>query len=606
MHRMERPLSPNLLAGKGRNQSRTVRFGVFEVDLGREELRRKGVQIKLQKQPFQVLRLLLEHPGEFVTREQIRRTLWPEDEFVDFEQSISTAVLRLRRALRENADAPVYVESVARKGYRFIAPIAHEDYRQQGSAIRAIAVLPFQDFTQAEDSKYFVDGFTDSLVTEMALHSDLRVVPRITMESYRNAQQDSRRLADELDVQAVVEGSILRSGERIRISARLLHVQEERHLWAQTYDRDARDILLLQQEIVHAIVTSASAALKDRGEAPVTKPIAPEAYESFLRGNFLVSFRAPQSLEKAFVAYQRAIDLEPEWAPPYAGLAEAHRIADFPKCILSRDFVARTRDLTGKALSLDPNNAQAHATMGAVKAIYEWKWAEGEEQIKLALNLSQQSSQAEHLYSAMLLAQKRYDEALLHANRALSMDHSSLFLRSHRVQCLHFSRRIDEAVAESRDFLDEHPDFAMGMLNYGAALLDLGRAAEALSVVERLFSKTFMPAALCAAAHAHYELGDHAAAKETLSRLYAIKEARGCSPMILALGHVVIHEVEQALQWLEIAFQERDFRLVLMGGIIPFDKIRETERFQRIYRQIYSDRRTAQVVSLKGSVTKRR
>ena len=587
MDRTETPLSPNRIAGNGRYQSRTVRFGVFEVNLGREELRRKGVQVKLQKQPFQVLRLLLEHPGEFVTRERIRKTLWPEDQFVGFEQSISTAVLRLRRALRENADAPVYIESVARKGYRFIAPIAQEDHRQKGSAIRAIAVLPFQDFTQAEDTRYFVDGFTDSLVTEMALRSDLRVVPRITMESYKNAQEDSRRVAHELDVQAVVEGSILRSGDRIRISARLLHILEERHLWAQTYDRDARDILLLQQEIVHAIVTSASAALKHRGEVPVTKPIAPEAYESFLRGNFLVSFRAPQSLEKAFVSYQRAIDLEPEWAPPYAGLAEAHRIGDFPKYILSRDFVALTKDLTGKALSLDPNNTQAHATMGAVKAIYEWKWAEGEEQIKLALNLTPQSSQAEHLYAAVLLAQKRYDEALLHANKALSIDHSSLFLRSHRVQCLLFSRRIDEAAAESRDFLDEHPDFALGLLNYGAALLDLGRAAEALPVVERLFSKTFMPAALCAKAHAHYELGQFSAAKATLSQLYEIKEARGCSPMILALAHVVIHEVEQALEWLEVAFQERDFRLVLMGGIIPFDKIRDAERFKEIYRQIY-------------------
>ncbi len=222
MDRVELPPNPDWYSGHRKYPSKLVRFGVFEVDFAKEELRRKGLQVKLQRQPFQVLRLLLERHGEFVTREQIRKTLWPEDQFVGFEQSISTAILRLRRALRENTAAPVYIESVARKGYRFIAPVVKEE--QGKGSIRAIAVLPFQDFSKTEDTRYFVDGFTDSLVTEMALRSDLRVVPRITTERYRNAQEDSRRIANELDVQAVVEGSILRSGDRIRISARLLHV----------------------------------------------------------------------------------------------------------------------------------------------------------------------------------------------------------------------------------------------------------------------------------------------------------------------------------------------------------------------------------------------
>ncbi len=441
---------------------KTFRFGMFEVDLDREELRRKGVHIKLQRQPFQLLCLLLESHGEFVTRERIRKTLWPENQFVGFEQSISTVVLRLRRALRESAAAPVYIESVARKGYRFIVPV---------------------------------------------------------------------------------------------------------------------------------ISTSAAAAIKPDSEKKAVRPIDPKAYESFLKGNFQVSFRAPQSLEKAFVFYQTAIDLEPEWASPYSALAEAHRVADFPKAIPSSEVVARIKSLTGKALGLDPNNAQAHATMGAVRAIYEWKWREGEEQLRLALSLAPLSSQIEHLYSTVLLSQQRYGEALAHADAALALDHSSLFLRSHRVQVLHFSRRIEQAVAESRDFLDEHPDFAMGLLNYGAALLDLGRAEEALPVLERLYQKTSMPAALCAIAHAHYELGQLTEARASLEQIYTIKETRGCSAMILALGHVVIHETDQAIRWLKVALEERDYRLVLLGTIIPFDKIRNTSEFRQIYSQIYeSDR----------------
>lgn len=453
-------MSPGRFSRDMESKPKTVRFGMFEVDLDREELRRKGVQIKLQQQPFQLLRLLLENPGEFVTRERIRKALWPEDQFVDFEQSISTAVLRLRRTLRESPGAPVYIESVARKGYRFIAPV---------------------------------------------------------------------------------------------------------------------------------ISASASVALLEGWEKKAVRPINPKAYESFLKGNFQVSFRAPQSLEKAFGFHQAAIDLDPEWAPPYAALAEAHRVADFPKSIPSNEFVALIRSLTGRALRLDPNNAQAHATMGAVRAIYEWNWKEGEAQLRLALNLNPQSSQVEHLYSTMLLAQRSYDEALVHADAALAIDHSSLFLRSHRVQVLHFSRKIEEAVAESQDFLDEHPDFAMGLLNYGAALLDQGRAKEALPVLERLFHKTSMPAALCAIAHANYELGHRSEAKACLEHIHQIKERKGCSSMILALAHVVIDETEQAIHWLKMAFEERDYRLVLLGAIIPFDKVRNRPEFQHIYDQIYMD-----------------
>ncbi len=569
----------------GRSHVGVVRFGLYEVDLDREELRRNGVRIKLQQQPFEILRLLLTHHGRFVTREQIRGCLWPNDHFVDFEQSISTAMMKLRHALREEAASPVYIETVARKGYRFIAPLAQtaqQDELPQRDTIRAVAILPLQDLSANSDNRYFVDGLTDALVTEMALRSGLRVVPRTTTELYRHSRKSMRELARELDVQAVVEGSVLRSGDRIRISARLLHALEERHMWAQTFDRDLKDILLLQQEIVGAIVSSAALALRQDGPSPHARPILPKAYECFLKGNFLVSLRAPKSLQKALENYQAAIDLEPEWAPPYAGLAEAYRIYDFAKHVSSADVVNRTVALTGTALQLDPQNAQAHATLGAVLAMHEWKWQEGEERIQLALRTSPHSSHVEHLYATVLLARGRYDEALSHINVALSMDHSSLFLRSHRAQILLFARRYEESLQESQDILEENSEFAMGLLHYGAALVELGRAAEAVPVLERAFARAAIPVALAAIAMAHSALGSTNEARAAQARLYKIRDTTGCSPVILALGHLGLNEIDKAFELFLKAAQESDIRLPLMIQLPLVDRIRSDARFRGI------------------------
>jgi TolB-like protein len=573
----------------GAGHEGVVRFGLYEVDLRREELRRNGIRIKLQQQPFEILRLLLTRHGQFVTREEIRSSLWPNDHFVDFEQSISTAVMKLRHALREDAASPVYIETVPRRGYRFIAPLAQQPIKQeeaQRGAIRAIAILPLQDLSATPDNHYFVDGLTDSLVTEMALRSKLRVVPRTTTERYSHLQRSIRELARELDVQAVVEGSVLRSGERIRISARLLHALEERHMWAQTFDRDLKDILLLQQEIVGAIVTSAALALRRDAPSPHTGPIQPRAYECFLKGNFLVSLRGPKSLQKALDNYQAAIDLEPEWAPPYAGLAEAYRIYDFAKHVSSADVVSRTTALTGTALRLDPHNAQAHATMGAVLAMHEWKWQEGEEQIKLALRTTSHSSQVEHLYATVLLAQGRYDEALFHSDLALSMDHSSLFLRSHRAQILLFARRYDESLQESEDILEENAEFAMGLLHYGAALVELGRAAEAVPVLERAFASSAIPVALAVIAMAHSALGNTKEARSALARLCEIRDTTGCSPVIVALGHLALNEIDKAFELFLEAAQRPDIRLPLMIQLSLVDRIRSDPRFGEIKRAI--------------------
>jgi TolB-like protein/Flp pilus assembly protein TadD len=563
-----------------------VRFGIFELDRSRRELRRKGVLIKLHQQPYEILTLLVKHRGELVSRELIQQTLWPNGHFVDFERSINTAIRKLRLALRESANTPAYIETAPRVGYRLIAQVIEQHAEAR---IDAIAVLPLKDLSNDSDTQFFVDGLTDALITEIARQSDLRVVSHTTTQGYRNSQKTAREIAAELEIQAIVEGSILRSGNRIRISARLLDALRDRLLWAQTYDRDLRDILALQQELVTAIAGATSHAVRQGSPPTPAREVDPRAYESFLRGNFQLSLRSPKSLAKAAEYYQAAMALEPDWAPPYAGLAEVKRIQAFAGNPSYAEVVERTKELTGRALSLDPSNAQAHATLGVVFTMYLWKWEEGEERIQLALHNNPHSAQVQHLYSMILLAQGRYEKALQHIDAALAIEHSSLFLRSHRAQVMLFARRYEESIQESEDFLTEHSGFAMGLLNYGAALMLAGRPRDAVPALERAYAMSPIPAILPALGEAYLALGLKEEVNNIVDRLKELNRAVDVPPTVMAMGSLLRDETEKALAWMGKAFHQHDIWLLLLNQLPLFDQIRNHPRAMVVLGSIYQE-----------------
>lgn len=558
------------------------RFGIFEVDIERQELRRKGVPVKLQQQPFEILRLLVIHRGNFVSRQEIQRTLWPDGYFVDFESSINTAIMKLRHALRENATSPAYIETVPRKGYRLIAPLVEEGASEQ---VQAIAVLPLRDLSSDPDTGYFADGLADMLVTEMAQQSGLRVVSHRTTLRYKDSELDLRQIAEELKVQAIVEGSILRSRDRIRISVRLLDAQSDRHLWAQTYDRDLSDILFVQQELVRAIVLSTSRALRSI-DSPSPFQIDPRAYEAYLKANYLLSVRAPKALLKSMDWFRAAIEDAPSWAAPYAGLAEAYRRQDFFEHIPSNDAAATASRYAAHALSLDPTHAQAHATMGAILAMHEWKWMEGEARLKVALEYNPQSAQAQHLYAMTLLAQSRHDEALQHLDHALSIEPSSLFLRSERAQILLFARRTDESLHESEDLLEGNSEFALGQIVYGAALLSAMKYAEALDAFKRAYASIPLPLALTGMIHAYSGLGCLNDARDCFQRLAELQQSGQVRPVTMALGSIALAEYDGALQWIEKAADLRDLNLPLHLQLPAFDVIRTDSVFTHVRRRM--------------------
>ncbi len=223
----------------------TIRFGVFEVDLRAGELRKQGIKVKLQEQPLQVLQILLENPGEVVTREELQQKIWPSDTFVDFDHGLYNAIKRLREALGDSAETPHYVETLARRGYRFIGRLDHAP-TSIPSSIRSLAVLPLENLSRDPEQEYFAEGMTEALITTLAKIGELRVVSRTSIMLYKGVRKPLREIAQELQVDAIIEGTVLRAADRVRITAQLIDAAKETHLWAESYERDLRDVLTLQ------------------------------------------------------------------------------------------------------------------------------------------------------------------------------------------------------------------------------------------------------------------------------------------------------------------------------------------------------------------------
>src|SRR5438552_11256467 len=282
----------------------TIRFGVFEADFRAGELRKRGVKIKLQEQPLQILQMLLQHPGEVVTRTELQQKIWPADTFVDFEQGLYNAVKRLRDALKDSADKPRFIETLSRHGYRFIG-IIDETVRK----IDSLAVLPLEDLSRDPEEDYFAEGLTEALIITLAKIGELRVASRTSAMQYKGVRKPLPEIARELGVDAVVEGTVLRANDRVRITAQLIDGPRETHLWAERYERDLRDVLSLQAELAQRIARQVQVKVtpQERAQLARTQPVDPEAYESYLKGRYHWNRRSGEGLGTAIQRFQQAI-----------------------------------------------------------------------------------------------------------------------------------------------------------------------------------------------------------------------------------------------------------------------------------------------------------
>ena len=610
---------------------RRFHFGGFTVDVGAGELSKHGVRVRLQDRPFQLLVALVEKTGEVVTREELRHRLWPDGTFVDFDHGISSAINRLRSALSDSAAQPRYVETVGRRGYRFLYPvsIAAPDsapletvfpkppvrYRRvalllalalvvlavvsalrlrgQGSggssaSIRSIVVLPLKNLSSDPEQEYFSEGLTDELVTHLASLEGLRVISRASAMQYKDSRKPLRTIANELNVDAVVEGSVLRSDGRVRITARLVEAASDRHVWAKSYERDHRDILDLQNEVTRDIAENIKLSLTPaaRQRLAVSQSIDPEAHEDYLRGRFHWSKRRPADLQRAVLHFEKAIDREPVYARAYAGLADCYSVMRAYNLAPPNESIRQARAAARKALELDEGLAEAHTSLGLIAQIYDWDWQTAEKEYRRAIQLDPNYATAHHWYAELLAYRGRFDEAFAEIELARQLDPLSLIIATDRGEILYLSREYDRAIAQVRSVLDMEPGFLQAHYILVFSLVQKGLFAEALADIEKWRGADETPWSLMMLAYVYGRAGHHVQGRGVLEKLEQLHRRRPLDPAPMLLAQVGLGNKEAAFAWLEVAYSERSTALPSLKVNPIYDPLRGDPRFDGLMRRI--------------------
>src|SRR5947208_10038539 len=405
---------------QGADPSRgAVRFGVFEVDRRSGELRKRGVKIKLQDQPLQILEIVLGRSGEVVTREEIRGRIWPADTFVDFDQGLNNAIKRLRESLGDSPDNPRFIETVPRHGYRFIGNLG-----VTSGQIKSLAVLPLENLSRDPEQEYFADGLTEALITTLAKIGDLRVASRTSSMLYKGARKSLREIASDLNVDTIVEGTVMRDGDRVRITAQLIDPTKDEHLWAESYERHLSHILDLQSEVSQAIARQIQIKLtpQERAQLAQTHSVEPEAYEAYLRGRYYWLQRSREGHVNAVKYFQQAIDKDQTWAPAYAGLADALSIIGLWGLVRPGEGCGKAKVLALKALEIDPGLGEAHASLAWATAHYDYDFVTAEMEFERSLELNPRNSTAHHWFGMCLGMMERQAEAITEMKRAIRLD----------------------------------------------------------------------------------------------------------------------------------------------------------------------------------------
>lgn len=571
-------------------QARKLTFGSFEADLRAGELRKLGVKIKLREKSFDVLELLLEHPSEVVTREELRTRLWPADVFVDFDNNLNTAVTRLREALGDSAEKPRYIETLPRRGYRFIAPVSTREAGpgEFSPARPRLVVLPFANLSGDPAQEYFSDGITEELITELACVAPERlgVIARTSAMRYKGSRKEVARIGRELDVGYLVEGSVRRSGDRVRVSAQLIKVDDQTHVWAQSYDGELRDALNLQSEIARAVarhiidVNLAPGAARGTWRA---QPVSPEAYDAYLLGLHEYSRGSPGGFEKADEYFRLAVERHPGFAPAYAKAALAYALCAFFGYAPQAEAYPKAESAARKALELDNSLTEAHNALALVHWFHHWNLAESGREYDGAVRLNPNDPSA-HWGMAMFLGSMKEDHrgAAIEAGLALSLDPLSILIRSMVCWLPYWARRYDQAIAQARTTLELEENATQALYVLGAAARSKGAFDEAIAALEQSASKFADPMSLAYLGMTYGLAGERDQARAVLRRLEQCCAPRRVPSIFPAFVYVGLGDNRTALDHIAMAFDERD-ALVLWLRVSPdWDLLRGEPRFQQL------------------------
>ncbi|MCI0621800.1 MAG: winged helix-turn-helix domain-containing protein [Acidobacteria bacterium] len=619
-----------------------IRFGVYEADLRAGELRKHGMRIRLQDQPFRVLAMLLERPGDLVTREEFRQKVWPADTFVHFDHGLNKAINKLREALGDSAENPRFIETLPRRGYRFLVPVTHLGQRAATADTHApvdretkadtrgvsslrvwlalgllaavtgaawylwsggvarprvsskkvmLVVLPFSNLDGDPEQDYFCDGMTEEMILQLSrLRPDtLGVIARTSAMQYRKTSKRADEIGRELDVQYILEGTIRRTGNRVRITAQLVQAADQTYLWAETYEREVADVFSIQSGVAQRIARSLALELLPAQQAALSRaPTASaEAYESYLRGRFHWNKRTPADLQKSVAFFQRATKLDPGFALAYAGLADAYNVLPYYGLLPPRQAFPQSKAAAQRALELDPASAHAHTALAYAHHYFDWDWGTAEWGYARAQELNPNYAQAHQWLAAHLVEMGRVDEAVLEMELARQMDPLSLIVNAGLGWIQFHGRRYAQAEAQLQKTLELDPNFVPARLWLGQLYEVTGRRKEAVAefrAVRELAGDA--PTGLAELAHALAREGMVTEARQALHRLLDITKERYVPSDEIARAYLGLGDRDAALAWLEKGYEERAVKMALLAVDPTWDSLRSEARFVHLLQRI--------------------
>jgi TolB-like protein/DNA-binding winged helix-turn-helix (wHTH) protein/tetratricopeptide (TPR) repeat protein len=623
-----------------------VRFGTYEVSLQSGEVRKSGLRIRVQHQPLKLLEILLERPGEVVTREELCSRVWPNETFGDFDQALNIAIAKLRTALGDSAENPRFIETLSKRGYRFIADVSVVDPNartgkpepggtipgatevehalpaaglaatrkshlwtwhwglallalvlgmsilalwvfhsraQTPTGIRSLAVLPLENLSGDPAQNYFADGMTDELITDLAQISALRVISRTSAMAYKEARKPLPQIARELDVDAVVEGSVLRSGDRVRITAQLIEARTDKHLWSQSYEGELRDTLAVQNSVARAIADQIRINLTPREQAALRSVdvVNPAAYESYLKGRFFWNKRTADGLRVALAYFNQAIGEDPKYARSYSGLADTYALlGDWQYAAMpAKEAFPKAKVAAIKALELDSSLGEAHNSLAFVLDGFDWDLAAAGREFRRAIELNPGYATAHHWYAWHLSLLGRYDEAIGEMRKAQNLDPLSLIINADLAELLVIAHSYDESVEQSRKTIELDPNFALAHNQLAEAYIQKHMYEKAIQELQKAVHLSGdSPIIVANLARAYALSGKRTQTVQLLDSLKKRSDLGNSSAPEIATIYASLGDTDQAMSWLEKAYNDRFNPGVLLRP--GFDPLRSDSRFR--------------------------
>jgi len=624
-----------------------IKFGKFSLDCGRYEFLRAGRPIKLEKLPMELLILLVEKDGDLVTRQEIIERLWGEDVFVDTEHGINTAIRKIRVALKDDPERPRFVQTVAGKGYRFVGELGNgngkvststneealasekavstEEHsrgpRAQVATSRTVvavavavalcligylgwrfltrtvpssahvmlAVLPFENLSGDASQEYFSDGLTEEMITQLGSLSpeQLGVIARTTSMAYKHTSKSAQQIGQELGVDYVLESSVRRDGDQLRITTQLIRTRDQIHVWAHNYDRHISGSIALQEEVAKAVAEQIEVKLSPGyASRPVRPPADPQATEAYLRGRYFGNQFTPDGYRKAITYFQQAIDRDSGFAEAYSGLADSYRFLVVTDTISPSEGSPKMADAALRAVLLGDSLAESHNSL-ANAMMDRWDWPGNEKESKRAITLNPSYSNAHRIYAALLAGEKRKAEAWEQISEAMRTDPLSLPNNAEVVRTLYYARDYDGAILQAQKAIQLDPAYYRTHFWLGRVYAQKHLLKNAIAESEIVLKAT--PESNLALTEMAYSLaagGRESEGRKILRRLEERKKNAFVPAYNLAIIHIALNENDAALKYLQQAYDEHDWAMLVIAVEPRLDPLRDTASFRELVKKL--------------------